>query len=74
MPRFAKYQHAGHPAMRRMLVEGRCQALDKALGLLQIRLGRTDDPAQRQRLTEKIEQAKEQIARLRHIMAAGGEG
>lgn len=73
MPRFAKYQHAHHPAMRRMLVEGRCQAMEKALGLLRIRFERTEDSAQRQHLTEKMEQVKEQIARLRRLMAAGGE-
>lgn len=60
--------------MRQMLVEGRCQALQKALGLLEIRLGQTDDPAQRQHLAEMLDQVKGQIARLRRIMAPGGEG
>lgn len=74
MPRFAKYRYAHHPALRRMLVEGRCQALEKALGLLKVRLERAPDEAQRQRLAQKMQEVQEQLARLRRLMASGGEG
>gem|GEM_PF-5221464 len=73
MSKFAKYQYPGHPAMRRMLVEGRRQALEKSLGLLEIRLDRSQDVAERQRLTEKIGEVKAQIARLRRLPKSGGD-
>lgn len=73
MPRFAKYRYAHHPAMRHMLVEGRYQALERALALLQVRLAQAQGGAQRQRLASKIDGVQDQLARLRRLMAPEGE-
>ena len=56
--------------MRRMLVAGRCQALEKALGLLEIRLARAQDETERQRLNQKRDEVREQLARLRRLIAS----
>jgi len=56
-----------------MLVEGRRHALEKTLTLLEARLSQAQEEGRRQQLARKLQEVKEELARLRRMSGPGEE-
>ncbi|MBI4297430.1 MAG: hypothetical protein HY676_02730 [Chloroflexi bacterium] len=63
----AKFKRANHPALRQMLGPERAQALERALGLIDLRLAQASSGPARDKLQEKRQKVEAMLMAVRRL-------